>query len=207
MTEMSSQRPGSRLVLASASASRASMLANAGLMFTVDPSSIDEHVLRTVLSREGAAVERVAERLAEEKACEVSGRNPGTLVLGADQMLECEGRWFDKPFDSVEALNQLKSLRGRTHHLITSAVVVKDGGIVWRHAERAAMSMRDVSDNFLESYLEQVGEDAFRSVGAYQLEGRGAQLFERVAGDFFVVLGLPLLPLLEFLRRERVIER
>lgn len=183
------------------------MLANAGLVFSVEPSAVDEDPIKAAMAGEGAAVDQVAGRLAREKALDVATRSPGDLVIGADQMLECDGRWLDKPADRQQALDHLRSLRGRTHHLVTSAVVVRDGDVLWQHGERADMSMRDASDAFLDAYLTQIGEDAYRSVGAYQLEGRGAQLFERVTGDFFVVLGLPLLPLLEFLRAEGVLQR
>lgn len=202
-----SQDREARLVLASASTSRAAMLANAGLAFAIEPSTVDEAAIKQEMTAEGAAVAAVAERLAQEKALEVARRNPGVLVLGADQMLDCGGRWLDKPADRAGALEHLRLLRDRTHHLVTSAVVVRDAEVLWHHVERAEMSMRNLSDEFVDRYLDEIGDDACRSVGAYQLEGRGAQLFDRVAGDFFVVLGLPLLPLLDFLRREGVLQR
>lgn len=200
-------REETRLILASASASRAAMLTNAGLTFSVEPSTIDEAPIKREMTARGAAVAEVAERLAREKALDVAGRNPGALVLGADQMLDCGGKWLDKPADRAGAAEHLRLLRGRTHHLVTSAVVVRDDQVLWHHFERAEMSMRELSDAFVDRYLDEIGDDACRSVGAYQLEGRGAQLFDRVAGDFFVVLGLPLLPLLGFLRREGVLQR
>jgi septum formation protein len=121
-------------------------------------------------------------------------------VLGSDQMLECDGRWLDRPETRDEAREQLRLLRGKSHSLITSAVLMRNETRIWHVTDRAEMRMRAFSDEFLEHYLGQAGEDVLRSVGAYQLEGLGAQLFERVGGDFFTVLGLPLLPVLGILR-------
>jgi septum formation protein len=129
------------------------------------------------------------------------GREPGRYVLGADQMLECDGTWFDKPADRDAARAQLLALRGRRHHLVSAAVLALDGERIWHQADRAELVMRDFSTDFLERYLELAGEAACASVGAYQLEGVGAQLFSRVRGDFFTILGLPLLPVLAILRQ------
>ena len=120
-----------------------------------------------------------------------------------DQVLDCEGRLFDKPADPAAARDQLRALRGRRHRLLSSAVVLRDGVRLWHHTGEATLTMRDFSEAFLDSYLEAIGPRASESVGAYQLEGRGAQLFAAIAGDYFTILGLPLLPLLDFLREQR----
>ena len=132
-------------------------------------------------------------------------RHPGALVIGADQMLDCEGVWFDKPTGRDGAREQLKALRGRTHRLVSCAVIVRDGERIWHQIDRARLTMRNFSDAFLDEYLDSAGDDVLHSVGAYQLEGLGAQLFHRVDGDFFTILGLPLLPVLGFLRVHGVI--
>jgi septum formation protein len=130
----------------------------------------------------------------------VSSRRPGVLVIGADQMLVCSGEWFDKPTHRDDARAHLLALRGRAHELVTAASVARDGAVLWRALERPRLVMRRFSDTFVEAYLDAIGDAAFASVGAYQLEGRGVQLFAVVEGDFFAILGLPLLPLLDFLR-------
>ncbi len=181
------------------------MLEQAGVPVVLDPPLVDEEEVKLAGRAEGVAAEAVAETLAELKAQRITRRHPGALVVGADQMLECDGVWFDKPADRDAAHAQLKSLRGKTHRLISCAVVVRDGERLWHQIDRARLTMRSFSDAFLESYLDAAGDGALRSVGAYQLEGLGAQLFHRVDGDFFTILGLPLLPLLGFLRVHGVI--
>ncbi|RDD63269.1 Maf family protein [Ferruginivarius sediminum] len=195
------------LVLASKSAARRQMLLDAGVPVVVDSAGIDEESVKAGLRAEGATPHEVAEVLAELKATRISPRHPGALVLGADQMLECEGKWFDKPADTAGAAAHLKALSGQSHRLIASAVIVKDGTRIWHQVDSAELTMRPLSDAFIAAYLDAVGDDALHSVGAYQLEGLGAQLFTRVRGDYFTVLGLPLLPLLEFLRTHGVIAR
>ena len=192
------------VVLASGSAARAAMLAQAGVSVTRDAANVDEEEVK--ISLRGSPTATVAETLAELKALHVSRRHPVALVIGADQMLECEGRLYDKPVDLDGACQHLRSLRGRTHHLVTSAVVVLDGARLWHHTDRAALTMRSLSDGFIETYLAALGRQALQSVGAYQLEGLGAQLFARVEGDFFTILGLPLLPLCDFLRARGVLQ-
>ncbi len=193
------------VVLASGSRTRAEMLERAGVRVTLAPAAVDEEEIKLAARAEGAPVEDVAEALAEMKAQRVTRKHPGALVIGADQMLDCEGRWFDKPGDRTAARAQLQELRGRTHRLVSCAVVIRDGERLWHHVDRARLTMRPFSDAFLDSYLNAAGDDVLQSVGAYHLEGLGAQLFHRVDGDFFTILGLPLLPLLGFLRVHGVI--
>jgi septum formation protein len=193
------------VVLASGSAVRARLLRHAGLAFGQQVAQVDESEVKQALKAEGATAAAAAEALAELKAVKVSRRQPGALVIGCDQMLECEGAWFDKP-DSLDAARaQLLALAGKRHRLLTSAVVVRDGTRIWHHNAVATLAMRGFSAGFLDAYLAAVGDAALTSVGAYQLEGLGAQLFDRVEGDFFGILGLPLLPLLGFLRENRVL--
>lgn len=194
-----------RLVLASASLSRLTVLQQAGLAVVQDPAGVDEDMVKQSLGAEGADAAHVAETLADLKAKHVSRRHAGAFVVGADQMLECKGVWYDKPVDSDQARAHLTALRNESHELITAAVVVRDGASIWRHVARARLSMRPFSDAFLDRYLAQIGDDAYRSVGAYQLEGMGAQLFDKIEGDYFTILGLPLLPLLDFLRGHGIV--
>ncbi|OYD86121.1 Maf family protein [Azospirillum brasilense] len=193
------------VVLASGSRTRAEMMERAGVRVILAPAAVDEEEIKLAARAEGAPVEDVAEALAELKAQRVTRKHPGALVIGADQMLECEGRWFDKPADRDAARAQLQDLRGKTHRLVSCAVVIRDGERLWHHVDRARLAMRPFSDTFLDSYLNAAGDDVLGSVGAYHLEGLGAQLFHRVDGDFFTILGLPLLPLLGFLRVHGVI--
>lgn len=192
------------LILASGSAARAKMLREAGVALEIVKPSVDEDEIKASYRAEGADVTDTAAALAEMKALSVSRRAmktaPGRYVLGSDQMLECEGLWFDKPADLAAARGQLSALRGRTHHLVSAAVLAKDGVRIWHHVDRAELVMRDFSDAFLDDYLSKVGADVLGTVGAYHLEGLGAQLMSRVHGDFFTVLGLPLLPVLAILR-------
>jgi len=169
------------IVLASASASRTKLLAAAGLVIEQRPSAVDEGDLRDALKADGASAEEAAMALAE-------------------QILEADGRWFEKPDNREQARDELRTLSGREHRLATAVCVLRDGTRLWGCAESPRLEMREFSDEFLEAYLDRVGDAALTSVGAYQLEGAGAQLFERIDGDFFTILGLPLLPLLNFLR-------
>lgn len=188
------------IVLASASATRRALLESAGVSFVVDTSPVDEQAVKQAMRAETDNPARVAEVLAELKATRVSARHPGAIVLGADQMLDCERVWFDKPVDRATARAQLVALRDKTHRLVSSVVAVRDGQRLWHHSEAAKLTMRRFSDAFLDAYLDQAGDAVLSSVGAYQLEGLGAQLFMAVDGDHFTILGLPLLAVLDFLR-------
>lgn len=192
-----------KLILASGSAARRQMLEAAGLAFEVDAPRVDEEAAKASLRAGGLKPRDQADALAELKALSVSRSRPD-FVIGADQMLALGGEVFDKPKDANEARQQLTRLRGQTHELITAAVVAREGAIIWRHIDTPKLKMRDLSDAFLDDYMARAGEHVLRSVGAYQLEGLGAQLFERVEGDYFSVLGLPLLPLLAFLREHGI---
>ena len=194
------------LVLASASATRARLLADAGLVIVADPAAVDEEEIRASFRAEGRDAAACAGALAQAKAMRVSARHAGALVLGADQILDCGGRWLEKPRDLDAARAQLALLRGKRHALITAAAVVRNGAPIWQSVDRAYLTMRRFSDGFLDRYMAAAGAELQESVGAYRLEGLGAQLFERVRGDFFTILGLPLLPLLDFLRGHGALE-
>ena len=178
------------------------VLKNAGVVFRIDHTEIDEKKLRAALAAKNMSPASIGHALATEKAKTVSLRpkNKDGLVIGADQMLVCEGRMFEKPEDLNAALRQLKALRGKTHTLLASAVIYRNGKRLFTIEDEARLAMRNFSDSFLETYLANVGERALTRVGAYQLEREGAQLFRKIDGDFFTILGLPLVPLLEFLR-------
>jgi septum formation protein len=193
------------IVLASASATRRTLLAEAGVPAICDAADVDEGRVKRDLARTGATPDHVALALAEEKARRVATRHPEALVIGADQMLDCDGVWYDKPEDRAAARAQLIQLRGRTHRLVSAATVVRGDRVLWRHASSAHLSMRDFSEPFLDAYLDRAGDSVLGSVGAYRLEGLGAQLFATIAGDHFTILGLPLLPLLAFLRDRGVL--
>lgn len=194
-----------KIVLASASAIRRTLLANAGISVEADPGAVDEDEVKRAMRADGAPAAAVAETLAEMKALRVAPRHPGALVFGADQMLECNGVWFDKPVDRAHAAAHLTALSGRTHKLISSVVCVRNAARIWHHTSTASLTMRPLSREFIETYLDAAGPRALSSVGAYQLEGLGAHLFARVEGDYFTVLGLPLLAVLAFLREHNVV--
>jgi septum formation protein len=195
------------VVLASASPTRADLLRAAGVPFEQRPAAIDETALKEALQAEGLTPGDAAVALAELKAERVASRMPDAIVLGADQILTCEGRWFDKPQSRADARAQLSALAGRPHELATAVVAFRGGARVWHHLAVPRLWLRACSTEFLDAYLDTVGEAAFTSVGAYQIEGVGAQLFARIEGDHSAVLGLPLLPLLEFLREQGVLLR
>lgn len=189
------------LVLASQSAARAAVLRAAGLAFEQRPARIDEAAIKASM-RDGSADE-CALMLAGLKAARIRGTD--ALVIGADQLLVCDGEWFDKPADLYAARSQLLQLRGRSHELVTAVVCHRDGQEIWRYATRPRLKMRAFSEAFLDAYLEAEGDAVLGSVGAYRLEGLGVHLFERIEGDHSAILGLPLLPLLGFLRQHGVL--
>ncbi|HVJ42658.1 MAG TPA: Maf family protein [Dongiaceae bacterium] len=197
------------LILASSSSVRAQMLRQAGLDFAIETAAVDEAEIKLSLQAEGVAVERVAEALAEAKASRVATRyagQAGIAVIGADQMLEIDGDWLDKPRDHAEARRHLLLLRGKSHRLVSSVVLMLGNERVWHYTASAYLRMRPFSDTFLDHYLTATADDVLHAVGCYQLEGRGLQLFDRIDGDFFTILGLPLLPLLGQLRQIGLIE-
>ena len=192
----------SRLVLASKSRSRSSLLVGAGLDFDCEPSRVDERAVEEPLLAAGADPGAIALHLAEAKALDVAARRSGDLVLGCDQTLGLGNERFVKPENRNEARAHLTRLRGRVHELHSALVLAKGDEILWRHVSVARMSMRDFSDAFLTDYLDRAGEAVLTSVGCYQLEGIGIGLFDQIAGDYFTILGLPLLPLLAELRHQ-----
>ena len=190
------------VVLASASRARQALLARAGLAFEAIAAAIDE---AAAMERARAGVldaAALAAGLAESKARAVEAGCAGSLVIGADQVLDVDGEWLGKPADRAEARAQLALLRGRAHDLHTAVCLVRDAAVTWRHLDTSRLTMRTLSDASIERYLDGALPAALGSVGAYQLEGPGAQLFSFVEGDFFAILGLPLLPLLEALRQQ-----
>ena len=193
-----------QVVLASKSAARRAVLEGAGVPFETAVAGVDEDAVKASLLAEGATPRDVADALAELKAIRISRARP-EFVVGADQTLELEGRLYDKANTLEEARERLKALRGKPHKLHSAVVVAKDGSPIWREVVTAKLTMRDFSDAFLEDYLAQEGQEALGSVGCYRLEGPGAQLFSKIDGDYFAILGLPLLGLLDLLRRHRVL--
>lgn len=186
------------IILASTSPIRRRLLENAGVNFIAEKPLVNENELKH--HAPGLAREGLAQHLATAKCLSVSKHHPLDLVVAADQVLAFSGKTFDKPASLEEAKAQLGELKGRTHTLISALCCARGGAVLWQYSDRAEMTMRYFSDRFLEDYLAVVGNDATTSVGAYKLEGRGIQLFEQIEGDYFTILGLPLLPLLEFLR-------
>jgi septum formation protein len=189
-----------RLILASTSRIRSELLGKAGLAFEALRPDVDENALK--IKARHLSPSHLAQSLAASKAISVASRWSEAVVIGADQVLNLAGKAFDKPASRDEARRQLLQLRGRSHVLETAICCAKDNKVVWEYLGRATLKMRDFTESFLDDYLDHVGEDVTSSVGGYKLEGRGAQLFETIDGDYFTILGLPLLPLLDFLRRQ-----
>ncbi|MEH6410760.1 MAG: Maf family protein [Hyphomonas sp.] len=193
------------ITLASGSASRRALLAGAGIDAASIKPNVDEDAAKAAMRGEGMSVRDQAMQLAELKAIKVSARTPG-LVIGGDQMLSLENEAFDKPADLDAARDHLRRLSGKTHTLETAIVVCENGTPVWRHMARPRLTVRPLSDAFIDSYVERVGDALLSTVGAYQLEGLGAQLFTKIEGDYFSILGLPLLPLLDYFRTRGALE-
>ena len=187
------------LLLASASPVRLTLLQNAGLNVTAHPARLDEAAIRAALHADHAKPRDVADTLAELKARKLADRHPTALVLGCDQVLAFDGQVWSKPEDLTQARRQLQTLRGHTHHLLSALVLYHDAKPVWRHIGSASLTMTDFSDAWLDGYLARNWPAVATSVGAYQIEGEGIRLFSAVEGDYFTILGLPLLPLLSYL--------
>lgn len=192
-----------KLTLASKSTARRAVLDGAGVAYEAAGAGVDEDAAKAALLAAGAGPREIAAALAEQKALAVSGGRPG-LVIGADQTLDLDGRLYDKVETLDAARARLKELRGRPHQLHSAVVVSEGGQVVWRDIESATLAMRDFSDPFLEAYLAAEGKAALGSVGCYRLEGQGVQLFERIEGDYFTILGLPLMGLFAYLRSRGV---
>ena len=192
------------LTLASTSKSRRALLAAAGVEAESVAPNVDEEAFRNTMRANGLPVRDQAMQLAELKAMRVSAKRPG-LVIGGDQMLALGDQAFDKPADLEAAKNHLRQLSGKSHTLETAIVVCEDGAPVWRHLARPKLTLRPLTEDFIETYVSACGETLLSTVGAYQLEGLGAQLFTRIEGDYFSILGLPLLPLLDYLRIRKVL--
>ena len=189
------------LILASSSKARFEILKNAGVVFHVYPANIDETIVKTNQSKQ--TVKKITQVLAETKALQVSSVFTESFVIGADQILECDGEQFDKPSAKEIARNHLIKLRGKTHLLISSVCVALNGKIIWHETDSAELTMLNLSNYFIDRYLQLAGDTVLTSVGAYRLEDMGIQLFEKIEGDYFTILGMPLLPLLQFLRTKK----
>jgi len=187
------------IILASGSAIRRKLMEDAGINFKVLTKQVDEAAIKDAMLAEGSRLQDIADALAEAKSLRVSRMEPG-FVIGADQIMVMDNQLFDKPKDMEEARERLKLMRGKPHYLIGAVVISENGQPVWRHLAKTKLTMREFSDEFLENYLEAEGDLVTKSVGAYRFEGLGAQLFSHVEGDFFSILGLSLLPVMDYLR-------
>lgn len=195
-----------RLILASRSPFRAAILKNAGLAFDIEAADIDERAVEAPLQDSGMASADIAEILAMAKAEDVSERFPEAVVIGSDQVLAFEGEQLHKPSTMEDARRRLLALSGKEHELHSAVVLVREGSVLWSHVETTTIRFRKLSPQFVGHHLASVGEKALSSVGAYQIEGEGIQLIEKIDGDFFSIIGMPLLPLLAELRRMNILE-
>ncbi len=196
-----------QLILASASEIRQQLLRNAGVEFAVEVARVDENSLRAALLAEAASPRDIADALAEMKALKVSGKHPNSLVIGCDQVLDFEGGILAKPGTPEEAEDQLRRMRGKRHDLISAVVICEAGRPVWRQVGIVRMTMKNFSDAWLQGYIGRNWDSIQHSVGAYKLEEEGVRLFERIDGDYFTVLGLPLLGLLSYLEQRGVLQQ
>ena len=188
-----------RIILASGSKIRREILEGAGLEFEVIAKPVDEAAIKESMLAENSRLQDIADALAEAKAMRVSRVEPG-LVIGSDQIMVMDNQLYDKPASIDDARERLKEMRGKTHYLVGATVICENGQAVWRHLAKSKLTVRDFSDDFLDDYIEAEGESLIKSVGAYRFEGPGAQLFSSVEGNFFSILGLSLLPILDYLR-------
>lgn len=189
----------SKIILASKSSIRNQLLKNAGVKFTVLSSNLDEDNIKN----SGKTPEEIAQKLAFEKAKVISKDNIDTYIIGADQVLIFEGKILNKSPDKITAKEKLKDLSGKTHCLFSAISIVKNEKEVFKYSDKATLKMRDLSDEFIDNYLLNIDQNVLESVGSYQLEGLGIQLFEEIKGDYFTILGLPILPILDFFRLEK----
>lgn len=192
-----------RLILASSSMARRKMLQDVGLNFEVIPAQIDESAIINAALADNNSTQHIAQNLADQKALFISQKNPDSVVIGSDQILEHEGNILQKATNPQQAREKLEKLRGKTHFLSSAVSVCKNGIVVWQHVETARMTMNRWNQNIFEAYIQNAGEVLTSCVGAYAIEGPALCLFEKIEGDYFTVLGMPLLPLLNYLQREQ----
>ena len=193
------------VLLASGSEIRQQLLLGAGVAFNVETSPVDEPSIMAALLQENAKPRDIADTLAEYKGRRVAIKNPDKIVISSDQVLVCEGQVYSKPDTQEQAMKQLQQLRGKGHQLLSAVMIFEDGAPVWRHIGRAQLVMREFSDAFLAEYVQKIGDDILTTVGCYKLESLGVQLFSQVQGDYFTILGLPLIEVLGFLRTRGVL--